>query len=207
MNHPLLNLKFVKFVECSHCKALSEYDKQRVTCWACARDIVIDDKTPFLFGVKNTGATYTPYETFIKCPNCRKLLVVGTTNCPDCREELSEEYAFASSCIELLKTIACDNARTILSANTPMMVMVLAISVFIFGFDIATKEVALAYLVPFQSVVPLLIAVLWLYRFDRIPDDDEEYLVAKREVRRALLYWFLIFAAQIFVLFLLIFPH
>ncbi|HEU4434671.1 MAG TPA: hypothetical protein VFR51_14905 [Pyrinomonadaceae bacterium] len=207
MNHALLNIKLVKLVECSHCKALCEYEKERVTCWACATEVVVDETTPLTLGVKNTGATYTPYTSFIKCPNCRKLLKLGTTTCPDCREELTEEYAFASSYLELLKTIACDNARTILSANTPMTIMVLAISVGIYGFSIATQEVGLAYLVPFQSVVPLVMSVLWFYRFGRIPDDDAEYLEAKHGVGRALMYWALIFAAQVFVLFLLIFPH
>ena len=88
-----------------------------------------------------------------------------------------------------------------------MMVMVLAISVGVFGFSIATQEVGVAYLIPFQSLVPLLMNVLWLYRFGRIRDDDAEYLEAKRSVRQALMYWALIFAAQVFVLFLLIFPH
>jgi RNA polymerase subunit RPABC4/transcription elongation factor Spt4 len=207
MNHALLNMKLVKLVECSHCKALCEYDKEQVTCWACAKVVVIDEKTPLTLGFKNTGAAYTPYTSYIKCPNCRNLLKLGTTQCPDCREELTEEYAFASSYLELLKTIACDNARTITSANTPTVVIMLAISVFVFGFSIATGEVGLSYTVPFLSVVPLLMNVLWFYRFGRIPDDDAEYLAAKRGVRQALMYWVLIFAAQVFVLFLLIFPH
>src|SRR5262245_2270653 len=206
MNHPLLNMKLVKLVECSHCKALCELGDERVTCWACSR-VVVDDHMPLTLGFKNTGATYTPYTGYIKCPNCRKLLKLGTTSCPECREEITEEYALASSYLELLKTIACDNARTITSTNTTALVILLVISVGIFGFSIATGEVGLSYLVPFLSVVPLLMTVLWFYRFGRIPDDDAEYLDAKRGVRRALMYQVLIFVAQVFVLFLLIFPH
>jgi len=207
MNHPLLNMKLVKLVECSHCKAMCEYEKEQVTCWACAADFVVDEKTPVTAAFKNTGATYTPYTAYIKCPNCRKLLKLGTTNCPECREEVTEGYALTSSYLELLRTIAIDNARSILSANTAMMTIMLAVSVGVFGFSIATKEVGIGYTVPFLSVVPLLVTILWLYRFGRIPDDDAEYLEVKHDVRRALTHWALIFAAQVFVLFLLIFPH
>ena len=45
MNNALLNIKFVRVVVCSHCKAQCEWDKEPVTCWACSTEIVFDGDT------------------------------------------------------------------------------------------------------------------------------------------------------------------
>ncbi len=207
MNNALLNMKFVRMIECPHCKAWCEWETEPVTCWACSAEIVLQPDSMVGLTVKNTGATYTEYTAFAKCPNCRRLLSVGTTKCPDCCEELSEEYAFIAPLIELVKTMACDYARTITSSNTATLVIVLAITVGILAFSLGSNEVGLFYLVPFLSVAPLVSTVLWFYRFGRLVDDDKEYLEAKHNVRRMLKQWLLIFTGQVFVVFLLIFPH
>lgn len=202
----LLDLIVAPYVECSHCKALCEYDKDTKTCWACDAEVVINAETPILLSLVQRSARDRPSTAYVRCPNCRRLLTYGTDYCPHCREEVNEGYAFISSFTELLKTTACDHARTIGGYN-PYAVIVAVISVAVFGFELATSEIGISYLIPFMSLTPLVTVLLWFYRFGAIDDDDEEYVHAKREVKQALKLWLLIFAAQVFVLSLLIFPH
>lgn len=210
MNIPILNMRVAPFVECSRCKALCEFGKQ-TKCWSCAGDVVITDDSLFSVSVVNTGATYTPYTPYVKCPNCDRLLRVGVTMCPDCREELSIEYSLFSGLTEVLKTIACDNARTIAGFN-PFAAIVVLVTAGLTIFSVAAPEEGdfiffISLLLPFQPLIPLLFILIWFYRFGTIPDNDEDFLYAKRETRRALKLWLLIFAAQLFVVFLLNFPR
>jgi hypothetical protein len=48
--------------------------------------------------------------------------------------------------------------------------------------------------------LPLVNALLWFYRFGTFPLGDEEYLSAKRRVRRTLVLWLTITLAQIIAL-------
>jgi hypothetical protein len=44
--------------------------------------------------------------------------------------------------------------------------------------------------------MPLVTAILWFYRFEVFPLGDDEYLSAKRRVRRTLTLWLAIASAQ-----------
>ena len=202
----LLDLIIAPYVECSNCKALCEYGKEAKTCWACKAEVVINDDTPVLLSLVQRSARGRPYTAYVRCPNCRRLLNHGTDYCQHCREELNEEYAFVSWFTEVLKTTACDQARTIAGFDA-YATIVAVLSVALFGFSVATREIGVSYLIPFTSIPPLTVVLLWFYRFGAIDDDDKEYLHAKCEVKQALKLWLLLFAAQVFVLFLLIFPH
>jgi len=202
----IAHLRIAPHVKCSNCKALCEYRKGTRTCWACEAEIVLDDDTPILMAIVQEGVGNQPYTFYLRCPNCWRLLSYGTEYCHHCREELSEGYAFISTAIETLKTAGSDHARTIASLN-PYAVMVVIVSLVLFAFSIATREIGVSYLIPFMSVAPLLAVLLWFYRYGFVADTDEEYLNAKREVKHALKLWLLIFAFQVFVLFLLMFPH
>src|SRR5687768_15957010 len=97
------------------------------------------------------GVGNQPYTFYVRCPNCWRLLSYGTEYCHHCREELSEGYAFISTAIETLKTAGSDHARTIASLN-PYAVMVVIVSLVLFAFSIATREIGVSYLIPFMSV-------------------------------------------------------
>src|SRR5438132_385689 len=50
---------------------------------------------------------------FIECPNCQRLLRYGTERCPDCYEEIRQEYAYASAVAVAINTKSCAMANTI----------------------------------------------------------------------------------------------
>jgi hypothetical protein len=120
------------------------------------------------------------------------------------------EYSFVNAFEEVMKTIACDNARTIAGFN-PFAVIVVLVTAGITTFSVVTPEAGFIFvisvLLPIQSLIPLLIVLIWFYRFGRIDDNDQDFLYAKRETKRALKLWLLVFAAQLFVVFVLNFPH
>ncbi len=206
MNIPILDLRLAPFVECTNCKALTEYGKQK-TCWVCSAALVVEENTKLQICLLNTGAKYQPYTPYVKCPNCRRLLRLGIMRCPDCYEELTEEYAFMSGLTEVLKTIACDHAREI--GDTTWVVLAVIVSIGLLVINLATGSFLPSFIVPIFAVVPLLLALIWLYRFGRLDlvDDDEEFQAAKQQIKRTFRLWLLILAAQLFVILLVLIPH
>jgi len=188
-------IKLEPFIECPHCHALSKHGTPE--CKFCNTKLSsVEDLKVFIVAT-NLGARYTPY---VECPNCRKLATVGVKRCRDCYEEIPEAYALSSAATIVFNTVAVDVANSIATSETfaglavPLGIACFFIDLYSFGAP------ALFYLTLFWPVLPLLTAILWFYRFGTFPLGDDEYLSAKRRVRRTLTLWLAIASAQIIAL-------
>lgn len=196
MINPLIKgIKLAPFIECPHCHALSKHGTTE--CEFCNTKInSTEDLNVYIVAV-NLGASYTP---FVECPNCRKLVKVGTKRCRDCYEEISEEYAFPSATTIVFNTVACDVANSLAAFDT-FALLVVPLGIVCFLIDLYSfGSPTLFYLTLFWPVLPLLGAVLWIYRFGTFLLGDDEFLSAKRRVQRTLRLWLAITSAQIIAL-------
>ncbi|MDX6614815.1 MAG: hypothetical protein QOD75_4001 [Blastocatellia bacterium] len=193
---PLLKgLKIAPFVECSHCRALSELGTQQ--CKNCGAEITSTEDPQIYLVVWNMGARYTP---FVECPNCRKLMKVGVRRCAECSEEIPEAYALKSAMAIVANTVACDVANSIRGYDSFAVLAIIG-SIAIYPLDLwISGSPAFFYFVLFWSVMPLMTTLLWFYRFGRFSLGDAEYLDAKRHMRRTLTIWLAITSAQLIAL-------
>jgi hypothetical protein len=196
MIQPLFKgIELAPFIECPHCHALSKHGTPE--CKFCNTKLSsAEDLNVHILAV-NLGASYTP---FVECPNCRKLVKVGIRRCRDCYEEIPEAYAFSSAAAIVFNTVACDVANSIATFDT-FAVLAVPLGIACFFIDLYSfGSPRLFYLTLFWSVLPLLSAILWLYRFGTFLLGDEEYLSAKHRVRRTLRLWLAITSAQVIAL-------
>lgn len=196
MIKPLLKgIKLAPFIECPHCHALSKHGTPE--CKFCNSPLSSTEDLNVHIVAVNLGARYTP---FIECPNCRKLVKVGIRRCSQCYEEISAAYALSSATTVVINTVACDIANSIASFDTFAMLAV-PIGIGCFLFDLYSfGSPGLFYLTLLWPVSPLLCAILWFHRFGTFPLGDDEYLSARRRVRRTLTLWLAITSAQIIAL-------
>ena len=188
-------IKLAPFIECPQCHALSKHGTPE--CKFCNTKLSsAQDLNVHILAV-NLGARYTP---FVECPNCRKLVSLGIRRCPDCHEEISETYALSSAATIVFNTVACDVANTISSFDTfAKLAVPTGVAVFL-GDLYSFGSLRLFYLTLLWPVGGLLNAILWFYRFGTFPLGDEEYLSAKRHMRRSLTLWLAFLSAQIITL-------
>jgi RNA polymerase subunit RPABC4/transcription elongation factor Spt4 len=188
-------LKLAPFVECANCHALSEHGTKQ--CKSCGAEMISTGNSRIFIVALNLGARYTP---FVECPNCQKLVRVGVNRCPDCYENIPEGYALNSAAAIVANTVACDVANSI-KAFDSFAVLAAIGSVPIYFLDLyVSGSPKLFYLVILWSVMPLMTTLLWLYRFGNFKLGDDEYLRAKRGVRRSLTLWLALTSAQIIAL-------
>jgi len=188
-------IKLAPFIECPHCHALSKHGTPE--CKFCNTKLSSTEDLNVQIGAVNLGASYTP---FVECPNCRKLVKVGIRRCRDCYEEIPEAYAFSSAVTIVFNTVACDVANSI-AAFDRFAVLAVPLGIACFFIDLYSfGSPRLFYLTLFWPVLPLLSAILWFYRFGTFPLGDDEYLSAKRRLRRTLTLWLAITSAQIIAL-------
>jgi RNA polymerase subunit RPABC4/transcription elongation factor Spt4 len=142
----------------------------------------------------------TPAVTpFVECPNCRQLLEYGAESCPRCREEISSEYGLVSAIVVHHNTQACSLANSI-SGGDSFFPLALIGSGLIFAIDFyVSKSPALIWLTALWSAIPLLVIVVWFIRFGRFSIGDEEYLKARREMRKSLSLWLALSVVQLLV--------
>jgi len=137
---------------------------------------------------------------FVECPCCSKLLEVHVTQCPECRELISREYAATSSLVVAFNTAACGSAAAIRDRNPFMVLVVIGSVIFyvvdlhlfqrLFFFNATLVWSALAVLPPLQ----------WLRRFGRFPLGDEKFTRATAEMKGSFTKWVAILAVQMIVL-------
>jgi RNA polymerase subunit RPABC4/transcription elongation factor Spt4 len=136
---------------------------------------------------------------FVECPNCRQLLEYGVESCPRCREEISTEYGLASAIIVHHNTQACSLANSI-SGGDAFFFLALVGSGLILAIDFyVSGSPTLSWLTPLWSAIPLLVIVVWFIRFGRFSIGDDEYLKARREMRKSLSLWLALFVVQLLV--------
>src|SRR6185436_21013307 len=102
---------------------------------------------------------------FVECPYCSKLLEVHVTQCPECRELISREYAATSSLVVAFNTAACGSAATIRDRN-PFMILVMIGSVILYVVDLYIFHRLFLFKAPVVwSALAVMSPMQWLCRF------------------------------------------
>lgn len=128
---------------------------------------------------------------FVECPNCRRLLEFGTQRCPDCYEEIREEYAFVSGAIVVINTKACAMANTIKTLDVSAAI---ALGVTLFSY-LGDQPGVMQLAASAWPAVALVAVVLWFIRFGRFKWGDDDYARARRQMGLRLMGWSLFTAA------------
>jgi len=185
-------LRVKPFVKCANCHVLFEYGSKK--CPGCAVETNPKEDQSVYLVVVNMGERYTP---FVECPNCRKLVKVGVRRCRDCYEELTEEYAIKSAMAVVINTIACNLANAI-KGSDPFAILAVIGTPIAYALDMyAFGSPTIFYLILFWPMIPLLLIILWFYRFGKFSFGDDEYLSSKRAMNWRLRLWLAILAAQV----------
>lgn len=151
------------------------------------------------------GDDSPPYERptpFIECPNCRKLLALGTQLCPECREEIDPGYAVSNAAAFVLTTKAV-SAADVVEGTRLIAFFVALVSVTAFFLDVYSfgrPFLFILTLVP--SAAFALRALGWMRRYGWLPLQNEDFLSARRKVKPTLFVWLGLLAAQVLVLLL-----
>jgi RNA polymerase subunit RPABC4/transcription elongation factor Spt4 len=133
-------------------------------------------------------------DPFIECPNCKRLLRFGTSVCPDCREEIAEEYSEISALIHHFNTQACSAANEIKTGEPAIVIISIAAAIsFLLGWN-------LLYLANFFSpLLSIFVIGVWFKRYGNFRLGDEEYASAKRRMSQSLKLWLAYLGALIIV--------
>ena len=132
---------------------------------------------------------------FAECPNCGRFLSLRVEKCPDCHELIDEGYAFYSALNVTVITQACSFANTIKFIDLAAVITVVA-SIYCYVLN----ERWLFLLVPFMSVVPLLVILLWFHRFARFTFAEDDFVKAKHQMRASLWLWLAVLSVQLIAL-------
>ena len=139
---------------------------------------------------------------FAECPNCKQLLEMNATVCPRCREEIDPDYALLSAVVVHHNTQACSIANTI-SGFDAFIPIALIGSLFIWGSELLTSDrPRLSLLLLIWPAIPLVAILIWFARFGRFAIGDEQYVKARREMRRSFVFWLTLLIVQILVVML-----
>lgn len=137
---------------------------------------------------------------FVECPNCEQLLEYGAEACPRCREEIDAAYALVSAVVVHHNTQACSLANSIRDSDSFVWIA-LAGSLLIYAIDMHVfGSLALFHIILMWPAVPLLVILVWFYRFGRFEIGDEEYVRARRDVWSSLLLWLAVLGVQLIIL-------
>lgn len=138
-----------------------------------------------------------PVHPFVECPNCCQLVEFEAERCSRCREPIDRDYAALSATVVHYNTQACSLANHI-SGFDAFVPLALIGSVLIFVVDLyVSGRPKLSLFLPLWSLIPLLGISFWFFRFGRFKIGDDEFLNARREMRRSLLFWLVVLVVQI----------
>jgi hypothetical protein len=136
---------------------------------------------------------------FAECPNCKQLLEMNATVCARCREEIDPDYASLSAVVVHHNTQACGVANTISSLDAFIPIALIG-SLFIWGGELLTSDrPRLSLLLLIWPTIPLVSIIIWYARFGRFAIGDEQYVNARREMRRSFVFWLTLVMVQILV--------
>ena len=126
-----------------------------------------------------------PATPFAECPNCRRLLQIGVSRCPDCYEPIEDDYAGVSGAVVLLNTKGCAMANTIktMDAVAPLSIGVAAIS---YVSDLPSGFLISSVTYPLVAIIAIGV---WFGRFGWFSLGDEDFAKAKHSMRVRLLWW------------------
>jgi RNA polymerase subunit RPABC4/transcription elongation factor Spt4 len=126
---------------------------------------------------------------FVECPNCKELLEVGVSLCPRCREEIGPEYARFSSAVVHYNTQACSVANTIATFNAFIPLALIGTILIYFGEAYLFGRSRISFGLLFWPAIPLFAIIVWHVRFGRFAIGDEDFVRARKEMRRTFLFW------------------
>ena len=126
-----------------------------------------------------------PVTPFVECPNCKRLLAYGTDRCPDCYEEIREDYARLSGAVVIVNTQACAMANTI---RTLDITAVLALGVAVFTY-VVDEGPTLALTAISWPGLALAAVVVWFVRFGRFKFGDQDFVRARQQMLLRLAGW------------------
>lgn len=141
-----------------------------------------------------------PVVPFVECPNCRELMEPDVSQCPRCREEIDPEYAFVSAVVVHHNTQAISVAKTIstLDAFIPLALIGTFLIYAIDWYSASRPRIPTGLL--FWPAIPLFAIIHWYFRYGRFQAGDDEYLEARREMRRSFMFWFVFLIVDVLLL-------
>ena len=144
-----------------------------------------------------------PVHPFVECPNCHGLLELNAPFCPRCREEINPEYAIVSAAIVHHNTQAVSFANSITAVDA-FIPLALIGTVVIYGFEwLSGDPPRISTALLFWPAMPLIVIAVWFLRFGRFQIGDEEYVKARREMRRSFAFWLAFLTVDVLLLLVL----
>lgn len=128
---------------------------------------------------------------FVECPNCKRLVEFGTEMCPDCREEIGDEYAAVSAAIIFHNTQACSSANTIKTGDRAALLILCASAYAFFVSNLGLFVTCAA-----TPVLALVVISVWFFRFGSFQYGDEEFVRARNDMKASLKLWAALLAVQ-----------
>ena len=120
--------------------------------------------------------------------------------CPRCREEIDPEYGGLSAAVVYYNTQAVSLAKSI-STFDAFIPLALIGGVGIFAIDWFTSGTPrISLFILFWSAIPLLAISLWFFRFGRFKMGDDEYLKARRDMKRSFAFWLVLLIVQLLLI-------
>jgi len=133
---------------------------------------------------------------FVECPHCHKLLEIGTACCPECREEITEEYTRLSATVLAVNAVACITANNLKGFDVfALLVAILSLFVWFTDHHQFGKPTFFFLILPI-SVSYVLRIWRWLRRFGKFPYGDARFQTAKKNMKGSLAKWTVVFALQ-----------
>jgi RNA polymerase subunit RPABC4/transcription elongation factor Spt4 len=126
---------------------------------------------------------------FVECPNCKELLEVTVSLCPRCREEIDPEYAVVSAAIVHYNTQACSVANTIATFNAFIPLALIGTVLIYLGETYVSGKPRISVGLLFWPSIPLFAIAVWYVRFGRFRIGDDEFVRARRDMRRSFAFW------------------
>jgi hypothetical protein len=126
---------------------------------------------------------------FVECPNCKELLEVDVSLCPRCCEEIGPEYAVVSAAVVHYNTQACSVANTIATLNAFIPIALIGTVLIYLGEAYTSGRPRISLGLLFWPCIPLFAITIWYVRFGRFRIGDDEYVRARREMRRSFVFW------------------
>jgi len=93
-------------------------------------------------------------------------------------------------------TIACDVAASLRSFDAFAVIAVI-LSVLVYLFDAYVSDSpGFVFFILVWPIQPLILILLWFYRFGRLGLGDKEHLQARKRMKGSLFLWLIILAVQ-----------
>lgn len=191
----------VRFAECTQCHVCSSPKLRQ--CPNCKASF------PQNYIIRKWTASDIPedmVEVFVTCPGCRRSLKPKTEKCPECGATIRREYAGQSIKENIKIGQAYVNAQKIETTNPAVIIsLVLCVSITAYAYFLDLPAAGWFLLVPFtMSAAILLLIRQWFRWFGSYRSDDQDFVTARRKVKRTLRRWVAVFAAELSIAILLL---